>query len=54
MTNTLNEHISNISDADKNLVISVMNIDKYVNAILTKHLNNKTVYENLPHKKHMT
>ena len=40
-----------ILDADKNLVITIMNKDKYVNAINTEHLNNKTVYENPPHKK---
>ena len=40
-----------ILDADKNLGITVMKKDKYVNAILTEHLNNKKVYEYLPHKK---
>ena len=29
-----------ILDADKNVVITVMNSDKYANAILTEHLNN--------------
>ena len=43
-----------IFDADKNLGITVMKKDKYVNAILTEHLQNKK-YMNICHiKKHIT
>ena len=40
-----------IFDTDKNLGITIIKKDRYIKAIMTEHLNNSTVYENLSHKK---